>query len=192
MKHFDNNLTALDVLAWLGSALGTAVIAMLAAVLMAGCSPRTIPYPVETVRYERVEADTAKFMALINSLKETVKQKESRIESLIHKETEKETTTLNDNGDTIGHKLERNVYIHLSEKERTEYEGIIRACRDSIGMLTQQLAVTKVDSIPVPYPVERELSRWGRTKMELGGWAFGGLIVAVIAVVWLVFKKRRR
>lgn len=170
----------------------TIFLAMLAAVLFAGCSPKTIPYPVERVRYERMEADTAKFMALINSLREQVTQKESRIESLIHKESDKETIVLNDKGDTVSHNRNHNVYIHLTEKERQEYERIIKSCRDSIGMLTERLASVKVDSIPVPYPVERPLSQWERTKMELGGWAFGGLVVAAIAVLWLVYKKRRR
>jgi len=38
----------------------------------------------------------------------------------------------------------------------------------------------KVDSVQVPYPVERKLTRWESMKMELGGWAFGGLIMADI------------
>ena len=29
---------------------------------------------------------------------------------------------------------------------------------------------TKTDSIQVPYPVERKLTRWQSIKMELGGW----------------------
>lgn len=188
MKHFDNNLTALDVLAWLGSALGTAVIAMLAAVLMAGCSPGTVPYPVETVRYERVEADTAKFMALINSLRDEIKSKEHTTDSVVREH--RRDVTVNEHGDTTREK--ETVYVYISHKQEQEYERIINRQHDSISSLNAQLAVTKADSIPVPYPVERELTSWEKTKMELGGWAFGGLIVAVIAVVWLVFKKRRR
>lgn len=53
--------------------------------------------------------------------------------------------------------------------------------------------VIKVDSIQVPYPVEKQLSRWQSIKMELGGWAFGIIIVfALIVVGWLVYRIRRK
>lgn len=48
------------------------------------------------------------------------------------------------------------------------------------------------DSIPMPYPVERELTRWEQTKIDFGGMAIGGvLIVLCFAVVWLVTKFRK-
>lgn len=50
----------------------------------------------------------------------------------------------------------------------------------------------KVDSIQVPYRVEKKLSKWEAMKMELGGWAFGGLLFALIIVGWLVFKSRNK
>ena len=50
----------------------------------------------------------------------------------------------------------------------------------------------KVDSVQVPYPVEKKLSKWQAMKMELGGWAFGGLLFALIIVCWLVFKSRNK
>lgn len=51
---------------------------------------------------------------------------------------------------------------------------------------------TKTDSIQVPYPVERKLTRWESTKMELGGWAFGALIVMALVIVgWLFYRYRQ-
>ena len=48
------------------------------------------------------------------------------------------------------------------------------------------------DSVPVPYPVERKLTRWEQTKMDFGGMAMGGLAIALcIAVIWLIRKLRR-
>ncbi|EYA46728.1 hypothetical protein M115_3547 [Bacteroides fragilis str. 3719 T6] len=44
----------------------------------------------------------------------------------------------------------------------------------------------------MPYPVERKLTRWESMKMELGGWAFGGLIMAIIIICWLIFKSRSK
>ena len=49
----------------------------------------------------------------------------------------------------------------------------------------------KIDSIRVPYPVERKLNKWESLKMEVGRWAIGGLSAVVIALIayivaWLV------
>ena len=62
--------------------------------------------------------------------------------------------------------------------------------------------VAKVDSVavpvevPKPYPVERKLTRWERTKMDAGGIAIGILGVAALGglawLAWLAYKKRRR
>lgn len=53
----------------------------------------------------------------------------------------------------------------------------------------------KVDSIRVPYPVERKLNKWESLKMEVGGWAIGGLSAVVIALIayivtWLVRRYK--
>lgn len=53
--------------------------------------------------------------------------------------------------------------------------------------------VIKVDSIQIPYPVEKELSRWQSIKMELGGWAFGVIVVMVLVIVgWLRYRWRKK
>lgn len=49
--------------------------------------------------------------------------------------------------------------------------------------------VIKVDSIQVPYPVERKLSRWQSLKMELGGWAFGLIFIITLIVIVRIIKK---
>ena len=53
----------------------------------------------------------------------------------------------------------------------------------------------KVDSIRVPYPIERKLNKWESLKMEVGGWAIGGLSAVVIALIayivtWLVRRYK--
>ena len=53
--------------------------------------------------------------------------------------------------------------------------------------------VIKTDSIQVPYPVEKKLTKWQAIKIELGGWAFGVIIAfALIIVGWLIYKKRKK
>ena len=44
------------------------------------------------------------------------------------------------------------------------------------------------DSIPVPYPVEKPLTKWQRWKMDLGGWAMGAAAVLIVLVILKVTK----
>lgn len=54
------------------------------------------------------------------------------------------------------------------------------------------LVVVRTDSVAVPYPVERKLTKWEQSKMDLGGLAFGVLAVALCAaVVWLIKKFKK-
>ncbi|WP_294481401.1 hypothetical protein [uncultured Bacteroides sp.] len=51
--------------------------------------------------------------------------------------------------------------------------------------------VIKVDSIQVPYQVEKQLTRWQSLKMELGGWAFGIVIVFALIIMGRVIYRMR-
>ena len=71
----------------------------------------------------------------------------------------------------------------VSWRDRVKWRE--RVVRDTVRVI-------RTDTVREPYPVERELTRWERTKMDLGGVALGGLAVAMcIAVVWLIKKFRR-
>lgn len=48
--------------------------------------------------------------------------------------------------------------------------------------------VMQRDSIRVPYPVEKPLTKWQRWKMDLGGWAMGVAAVLIILVILKVTK----
>lgn len=52
--------------------------------------------------------------------------------------------------------------------------------------------INKTDTISVPYRVERELSKWEKAKMDFGGIAFGGVIVAVAVIAVLAWLARKR
>lgn len=53
--------------------------------------------------------------------------------------------------------------------------------------------VIKVDSIQVPYPVEKQLTRWQAIRMELGGWAIGIIILfALIFIGRLICKSSKK
>lgn len=50
--------------------------------------------------------------------------------------------------------------------------------------------VMQRDSIHVPYPVEKPLTKWQRWKMDAGGWAMGTVTVLVILFVVRLFNIR--
>ena len=59
-------------------------------------------------------------------------------------------------------------------------------------MLRDTVRVSRIDSIQVPYPVERKLSRWSRIKQDVGGIAIGSICIAVlIMIAYLVVRSRR-
>ena len=52
--------------------------------------------------------------------------------------------------------------------------------------------ILKHDSIPIPYPVEKQLSRWQTIKMELGGWAFGIIFLFTLIIIGqIIFKSKK-
>lgn len=47
----------------------------------------------------------------------------------------------------------------------------------------------KTDSIPVPYPVEKQLTRWQSFKMSVGGYAVVILSLGLIGLIIYVIRK---
>ena len=67
----------------------------------------------------------------------------------------------------------------------------MRTKPDTVYLPSKEVTVTK--DVKVPYPVEKELTRWQQIKLELGGWAFGIIITAALVIVgWLVCKSRKK
>ena len=117
----------------------------------------------------------------------------------------------------------RKVYVPVENtvlRTDTVYQSQLRVdsvfCRDSVAVIqkgdtvlitkwrdryrvkqrtdTVYKAVTDSVKVSVPYPVERELTKWEQTKQDVGGMAMGALGVAVLAAViaWVVKRKRNR
>lgn len=59
-------------------------------------------------------------------------------------------------------------------------------------LVRDTMYISKVDSIQVPYPVEKELTRWQQMKQELGGWALGIILVVTLAIVILLIYRTRK
>lgn len=57
---------------------------------------------------------------------------------------------------------------------------------------TDTLYLSKTDTVSVPYPVEKQLTKWQQTKVNYGGWALGIVFVFILIVVgWMVYKLRK-
>lgn len=42
---------------------------------------------------------------------------------------------------------------------------------------------SRVDSIQVPYPVERKLTKWEQFRLDVGGWAIASVIIIILIIV---------
>lgn len=165
-------------------------VALMGAMGLCGCSPKVRHVPVETVRTEYREADTAAIYNRLLMMFESRREKESRSDSIIDRE--KETVVLNVQGDTV--RLTRTQYVYVSSKREKELERENKTLRDSLSVLNIRLESIKTDSVPVIVPVERELSRWERVKMDFGGLmagAVGVLAICVAAIIGWMFLRRK-
>lgn len=66
------------------------------------------------------------------------------------------------------------------EKYRYKYRYLTINKTDTV-MLT--------DSVQIPYPVEKQLTRWQQMKIELGGWAVGVIVILSIVLMIKLFRN---
>jgi len=48
----------------------------------------------------------------------------------------------------------------------------------------------KVDSVSVPYPVEKKLSKWQQAKVDWGGWAMPFVVVLIFLFLFIALRRR--
>lgn len=76
--------------------------------------------------------------------------------------------------------LKDSVYIHSKNDtvfiEKYKYQYIDKVVRDTSY-------VVKSDTISVPYPVEKKLTRWQQLKLDIGGISIGIIIITILVVV---------
>lgn len=65
---------------------------------------------------------------------------------------------------------------------KTKYLYKDRLVRDTVYK-------SKIDSIQVPYPVERKLTKWEQLQLDIGGWAMGGFIVMIIFLIFYIYVR---
>ncbi len=54
--------------------------------------------------------------------------------------------------------------------------------RDRVSRASDTVTVVKTDSVQVPYPVEKPLTRWQQAKMDFGGIGFGAVGALLLLV----------
>lgn len=58
---------------------------------------------------------------------------------------------------------------------------------------TDTVYVSRTDSVQVPYPVEKRLTKWQQFKMDIGGYAVVTIIVLVFAIVgYSLYRIRKK
>lgn len=144
------------------------------------CGCTTTKYvPVETVRTQYVVADTTAIYDRLMRLFESLREKEMRSDSLVDRS--KETVILNEQGDTTRHDKERTVYRSTNRERELEHK--VTQQDSIINALRLQLQFQKTDSVAVPYPVERELTRWKRIRLSSWPWLAAAL---ALCTAWLL------
>ena len=59
-------------------------------------------------------------------------------------------------------------------------------------LIRDTVYASRVDSIQVPYPVEKELSRWEQFRLDVGGWAIGILAGAILTIIFAYVINLRK
>lgn len=85
----------------------------------------------------------------------------------------------------------RNAQAQLTIDSLGNMLANMRTMPDTVYLPSKEVTVIKKEK--VPYPVEKELTRWQQIKIELGGWAFGIIITATLIIVgWLIYMSRKK
>lgn len=56
-------------------------------------------------------------------------------------------------------------------------------------LVRDTMYISKADSIQVPYPVEKELTRWQQFRMDFGGWAMCIVVISILILIVYKIKK---
>lgn len=80
------------------------------------------------------------------------------------------------------------VYIH-SKGDTVYFEKWHTKYRDRIEYKVKTDSFIKVDSVAVPYPVEKKLSKWEKVKMDFGGYMI--VLIVIFIIAFLVRFLRR-
>lgn len=64
----------------------------------------------------------------------------------------------------------------------------LRTQPDTVYLPSKEVVVSKTEK--VPYPVEKELTRWQQFRLDVGGWAIGIICIGILVFVIRFIKFR--
>lgn len=64
----------------------------------------------------------------------------------------------------------------------------MRTQPDTVYLPSKEVVVSKMEK--VPYPVEKELTRWQQFRLDVGGWAIGIICIGILVFVIRFIIKR--
>lgn len=144
------------------------ILVMWAVLSLCGC--KQVEYvPVKEVRTVEIERNGIKWSDMSYGSNETT------------------MTTIKDSVVVVvnqqGEEVSRKEY-HEKETDR-EY----REKYEELMMMYESLRSEKTDTVQVPYPVEKQLSKWEQTCVNYGGEAIVTCIVLSFIIGWMVYKR---
>lgn len=111
--------------------------------------------------------------------------------SMRYKEVKVDSVRIKDSTVIVQDK-DGNIIMEKYYRETERYRSLEKDYNELMRRY-ESLKAEKRDSVPVPYPVEKELSRWQKLKMDVGGIAIVVVLLALAASgVWLFLRLRKR
>ena len=160
--------------------------AVLVIALLCGCSHRTY-VPLQSVRTDTV------YMAR----KDSVHIKDSLvIRQVINV---RDSVAIHDSvvivKDEQGNVKEKLIVRYRDRWHASTDNLTLRRQLDRYRAQNDSLRAARRDSVAVPVPVEKKLTKWQKFKMDVGGWAIGAMSAVLIAacayvLMWLARKRR--
>lgn len=146
---------------------GFAVMAFIAFVLFS-CAPRVVTVP----EYHREYVNSTDTFLRVDSFV-------SNTSTIIREANEGDSLMLAEYG------------IRLKENERLLL-FLHRVMEQAVSDRQENHTDTfiKTDSIRVPYPVEKKLTKWQQAKIDLGGWMVCIIIASVVALCFWIFRRK--
>ncbi len=84
----------------------------------------------------------------------------------------------------------RNAQAQLTIDSLGNLLAKMRTQQDTVYLPSKEVTVTK--EVKVPYPVEKELNKWQKLCVNVGGWAIGIVIITIlVVVVRMVYKLKK-
>ena len=81
--------------------------------------------------------------------------------------------------------------VHITEKGDTVTEFRLKYIYKYKDR-ADTLYLSRTDTVSVPYPVEKELTKWQSVKVDYGGWAMGIVFVFILIVVGRIVYKLKK